>query len=133
MNFTNGRLNVRFEAFHTKICCLYSLSWLFLCIDYFYILYIFIFYIFLYIFISLSFCTSQLLLLFFFSAIAKISLDVRLGCLEDNCKPETQKLIDAIHTFFINVPILELKAPFWKLYPTPTFKKYISALDTIKE
>nr|QZM07455.1 cytochrome P450 monooxygenase CYP301B1 [Lasioderma serricorne] len=66
-------------------------------------------------------------------SIAKVALDVRLGCLEKNAPPVTQTLIDAINTFFINVPILELKAPFWRVFNTPTFKKYIQALDTITE
>lgn len=66
-------------------------------------------------------------------AIAKIALDVRLGCFESNANQDTQRLIDAVNIFFINVPILELKIPFWKLWSTPTFKAYIQALDTIRE
>lgn len=68
-----------------------------------------------------------------FAAIARVALDDRLGCLDDNSSRETQELIDAINTFFINVPVLELKIPFWRLFHTPTFKKYIEALDTITE
>lgn len=60
-------------------------------------------------------------------------MDVRLGCLDDDSSSGTQELIDAINTFFINVPVLELKIPFWRLFHTPTFKKYITALDTITE
>lgn len=67
------------------------------------------------------------------TAIARVALDVRLGCMDDDSSSETQELIDAINTFFINVPVLELKIPFWRLYQTPTFKKYITALDTITE
>ncbi|XP_018568698.1 probable cytochrome P450 49a1 [Anoplophora glabripennis] len=66
-------------------------------------------------------------------SIAKVALDVRLGCLDENSHPDTQRLIDAVNTFFINVPVLELKIPFWKLVRTPTFNKYIEALDTIRE
>ncbi|XP_019874439.1 probable cytochrome P450 49a1 [Aethina tumida] len=66
-------------------------------------------------------------------AIARVALDHRLGCLDDDAHPDTQKLIDAVNTFFINVPVLELKIPFWKLFFTPTFVKYINALDTIRE
>ncbi|KAF2902389.1 hypothetical protein ILUMI_03786 [Ignelater luminosus] len=66
-------------------------------------------------------------------AIARIALDVRLGCLDDNAHPDTQRLIDAVTTFFINVPILELKFPFWRLFNTPTFKEYIGALDIITD
>ncbi|KAJ8928456.1 hypothetical protein NQ314_018981, partial [Rhamnusium bicolor] len=66
-------------------------------------------------------------------SIAKVALDVRLGCLDKNSHPDTQKLIDAVNTFFINVPVLELKMPFWRIFRTPTFVKYIDALDTIRE
>lgn len=62
-----------------------------------------------------------------------MALDVRLGCLDENSHPDTQRLIDAVNTFFINVPVLELKIPFWKIMKTPTFTKYIDALDTITE
>ncbi|XP_060530941.1 probable cytochrome P450 301a1, mitochondrial [Cylas formicarius] len=65
-------------------------------------------------------------------SLARIALDVRLGCMDRHPSQDTQQLIDAINTFFINVPILELKIPFWRLYSTPTFKEYIDALDTIK-
>uniref|UniRef100_A0A1B6CMB7 Cytochrome P450 n=1 Tax=Clastoptera arizonana TaxID=38151 RepID=A0A1B6CMB7_9HEMI len=66
-------------------------------------------------------------------SIARIALDTRLGCLSDTSalKRETQDLIDAVNTFFSNVGELELKIPFWRLYPTPTWKKYVKALDTI--
>ncbi|CAH0560855.1 unnamed protein product [Brassicogethes aeneus] len=66
-------------------------------------------------------------------AIAKVALDQRLGCFDQTADPNTQKLIDAVNTFFINVPVLELKIPFWKLFNTPTFVKYINALETIRE
>ncbi|KOX77763.1 putative cytochrome P450 49a1 [Melipona quadrifasciata] len=64
-------------------------------------------------------------------SIARIALDVRLGCLDDDANVETQKLIDAVTTFFKNVGILELKIPFWKLFNTPTWLQYVNALDTI--
>lgn len=64
-------------------------------------------------------------------AIARVALDVRLGCLDDDADAETQRLIDALITFFKNVPVLELKIPFWKIFNTPTWQQYIDALDTI--
>ncbi|XP_015437179.1 PREDICTED: probable cytochrome P450 301a1, mitochondrial [Dufourea novaeangliae] len=64
-------------------------------------------------------------------SIARVALDVRLGCLDDDANAETQKLIDAVCTFFVNVGILELKIPFWKLFNTPTWLEYVNALDTI--
>lgn len=68
-----------------------------------------------------------------FLAIAKVALDVELGCLEDESNEETQLLIDSVCTFFKNVPELELKIPFWRLWNTPRFQKYIKSLDTITE
>ncbi|XP_029174794.1 probable cytochrome P450 49a1 isoform X1 [Nylanderia fulva] len=64
-------------------------------------------------------------------SIARVALDVRLGCLDDNADAETQKLIDSLITFFKNVPVLELKIPFWKIFNTPTWQQYVNALDTI--
>ncbi|XP_026666507.1 probable cytochrome P450 301a1, mitochondrial isoform X2 [Ceratina calcarata] len=64
-------------------------------------------------------------------SIARVALDVRLGCLDDDANVETQQLIDAVTTFFKNVGVLELKIPFWKLFNTPTWIQYVNALDTI--
>ncbi|KAI4495621.1 hypothetical protein M0802_008456 [Mischocyttarus mexicanus] len=64
-------------------------------------------------------------------SIARVALDVRLGCLENNANLETQELINAVITFFKNVGVLELKIPFWRIFNTPTWKKYVNALDTI--
>lgn len=67
-------------------------------------------------------------------AIAQVALDIRLGCLDDTIQHEdTQLLIDAVNTFFKNVGVLELKIPFWKVFNTPTWKKYVNSLDTIKK
>ncbi|XP_032522980.2 probable cytochrome P450 49a1 isoform X1 [Danaus plexippus] len=60
-----------------------------------------------------------------------IALDTRLGCLEQHEGSETQQLIDAVNTFFLCVGELELRAPWWRLYPTAMFKRYVAALDTI--
>jgi cytochrome P450 family 49 subfamily A len=65
-----------------------------------------------------------------------VALDICLGCLDEQVSSstaDTQKLIDAVITFFSNVGVLELKFPFWRLFSTPTWKKYITALDTITE
>ncbi|BES90256.1 cytochrome P450 [Nesidiocoris tenuis] len=63
-------------------------------------------------------------------SIAKIALDIKLGCLKDPL-PETQELIDSINTFFKSVVILELKVPFWKVFNTPTWQAFIQSLDSI--
>uniref|UniRef100_A0AAT9UVE0 Cytochrome P450 301B1 n=1 Tax=Maconellicoccus hirsutus TaxID=177089 RepID=A0AAT9UVE0_MACHI len=65
-------------------------------------------------------------------SIARVALDVRLGCLDDVITNEdTQLFIDAVNTFFKNVGVLELKIPFWKVFNTPTWKTYVNSLDTI--
>ncbi|OAD61457.1 putative cytochrome P450 49a1 [Eufriesea mexicana] len=64
-------------------------------------------------------------------SIARVALDVRLGCVDDDANVETQQLIDAVTTFFKNVGVLELKIPFWKYFNTPTWLQYVNALDTI--
>ncbi|XP_014227712.1 probable cytochrome P450 49a1 [Trichogramma pretiosum] len=66
-------------------------------------------------------------------SIGRVALDVRLGCLDEGKDPpaETQALIEAVLTFFKHVGPLELKIPFWKLWPTPAWKRYIGALDVI--
>lgn len=64
--------------------------------------------------------------------IGRIALDVRFGCLDDTItNADTQIFIDAVNTFFKNVGVLELKIPFWKIFNTPTWKKYVNSLDTI--
>ncbi|XP_047539075.1 probable cytochrome P450 49a1 isoform X1 [Vanessa atalanta] len=60
-----------------------------------------------------------------------IALDTRLGCFESREGSESQHLIDAVNTFFLCVGELELRAPWWRIYPTTMFKKYVAALDTI--
>ncbi|KAJ2945338.1 hypothetical protein O0L34_g9430 [Tuta absoluta] len=60
-----------------------------------------------------------------------IALDTRLGCFNASQGSESQKLIDAVNTFFLCVGQLELKAPWWRVYPTKMFKRYVAALDTI--
>ncbi|CAK1589086.1 unnamed protein product [Parnassius mnemosyne] len=60
-----------------------------------------------------------------------IALDTRLGCFESVEGSESQRLIDAVHTFFLSVGELELRAPWWRIYPTAMFRRYVAALDTI--
>ncbi|XP_063385836.1 probable cytochrome P450 49a1 [Cydia fagiglandana] len=59
------------------------------------------------------------------------ALGTRLGCLSDDDN-EAKEIIRCIHGFFHSVPILELSAPLWRLYPTPAYKTYIEALDAFR-
>ncbi|KAK9877540.1 hypothetical protein WA026_018647 [Henosepilachna vigintioctopunctata] len=67
-------------------------------------------------------------------SVARVSLDTRLGCLEPNLPKdsESQKIIDAINTFFWNVAEVELKMPVWRVYHNNSFKKYIGALEDFR-
>ncbi|CAH0746766.1 unnamed protein product [Diatraea saccharalis] len=64
-------------------------------------------------------------------SLSLIALDTRLGCFDSCASSDSQKLIDAVNTFFLCVGELELRAPWWRIYPTTTFKRYVAALDTI--
>lgn len=68
-----------------------------------------------------------------FTAVCRVSLDTRLGCLSDNPNPESKKIIDAINTFFWTVVEVELRFPVWRFYKTKTFNNYIAALDSFRE
>lgn len=65
-------------------------------------------------------------------AVAIVALDTRLGCLEETCSRDAEKLIESINTFFWNVAEVELKMPVWRIYQNKAFKKYIGALDNFR-
>jgi hypothetical protein len=69
------------------------------------------------------------------TAIGRVALDTRLGCLssEISSDSETRRIIQSIHTFFVNVAEVELRTPFWRVLSTPTWNKYIGALDVFRE
>lgn len=66
-------------------------------------------------------------------SVCRVSLDTRLGCLSAQPNSESQKIIDAINTFFWTVPEVELRLPIWRIYQNKTFKNYIAALDSFRE
>nr|WCC58038.1 cytochrome P450 [Pharsalia antennata] len=63
--------------------------------------------------------------------IGRVSLDVRLGCLDPNLPPdsEPQKIIDAAKYALRNIAILELRFPFWRYFPTTIWTKYVKNMD----
>jgi cytochrome P450 family 49 subfamily A len=69
------------------------------------------------------------------TAIGSVALDTRLGCLRSqiSSESETSRIIQSIHTFFVNVAEVELRTPFWRVWSTPTWNKYIGALDVFRE
>ncbi|XP_058463856.1 probable cytochrome P450 301a1, mitochondrial [Malaya genurostris] len=63
--------------------------------------------------------------------IGLVALDARLGCLEPNLDPnsEPQQIINAAKYALRNVATLELKAPYWRYFPTPLWTKYVNNMD----
>ncbi|XP_071452595.1 probable cytochrome P450 49a1 [Hetaerina americana] len=68
-------------------------------------------------------------------SIAYVALDARLGCLAPNLAPgsEPQRVIDAVNVALDKLFDLEIGLPFWKIMTTPSFKKFIDALDVFLE
>lgn len=67
--------------------------------------------------------------------IGLVALDTRLGCLEDDLDPksEPQMIINAAKYALRNVATLELKAPYWRYFPTPLWTKYVNNMDFFVE
>lgn len=67
--------------------------------------------------------------------IGLVALDTRLGCLEPNLSPEseTQHIIEAAKFALRNVAVLELKAPYWRFFPTPLWTKYVNNMNYFVE
>ncbi|EDW40113.1 GL21304 [Drosophila persimilis] len=63
--------------------------------------------------------------------IGRVALDTRLGCLEANLSPdsEPQQIIDAAKYALRNVATLELKAPYWRYFPTPLWTQYVKNMN----
>lgn len=66
-------------------------------------------------------------------SVGRVSLDTHLGCLSTNGNEDSQKIINAINTFFWAVPELELRMPIWRFYPTKAFRAFVAALDSFTE
>ncbi|XP_065369515.1 probable cytochrome P450 301a1, mitochondrial [Calliphora vicina] len=67
--------------------------------------------------------------------IGRVALDTRLGCLEPNLTPdsEPQQIIDAAKYALRNVATLELKAPYWRYFPTPLWSRYVKNMNFFVE
>lgn len=67
-----------------------------------------------------------------------MGLDARLDCLNPNLNTESDgmKMINSVQTQFYCMNKLEPFAgnfPFWKYFPTPTWKKFEKAADVFTE
>ncbi|XP_059608190.1 probable cytochrome P450 12b2, mitochondrial [Phlebotomus argentipes] len=61
-----------------------------------------------------------------FESIANITINMRLGLLNENNKDKNiHKLMDNIKTFFQLLNELDIQPSVWKLYRTPKFKRFI--------
>ncbi|XP_066257198.1 probable cytochrome P450 301a1, mitochondrial [Euwallacea similis] len=67
--------------------------------------------------------------------IGRVSLDVRLGCLDRNLSPDSEalKIIDAAKYALRNIAILELRFPFWRFFPTSLWTRYVKNMDYFVE
>lgn len=67
------------------------------------------------------------------TAVGRVALDTRLGCVSKEGNEESKRIIDAINTFFWTVAEVELRMPIWRFYETKAYRKYIGALDSFTE
>jgi cytochrome P450 len=65
--------------------------------------------------------------------IGLVALDTRLGCLDNEMSSEPQKIINAAQFALRNIGTLELKAPYWRYFPTPIWRKYVKNMDYFRE
>ncbi|VVD02181.1 unnamed protein product [Leptidea sinapis] len=67
--------------------------------------------------------------------IGRVALDVRLGCLSRGLgkESEPQRIIDAAKYALRNVAVLELKAPYWRYFPTPLWTRYVNNMNFFVE
>ncbi|XP_066154568.1 probable cytochrome P450 301a1, mitochondrial isoform X1 [Euwallacea fornicatus] len=67
--------------------------------------------------------------------IGRVSLDVRLGCLDRNLSPNSEalKIISAAKYALRNIAILELRFPFWRFFPTSLWTRYVKNMDYFVE
>ncbi|KAF4523552.1 hypothetical protein B566_EDAN012000 [Ephemera danica] len=67
--------------------------------------------------------------------IAMVALDTRLGCLQSNLPADSEpyRLINAAGEIFEVFIHLNLKFPLWKYVSTPTWRRFVRALDTFKD
>lgn len=67
--------------------------------------------------------------------IGLVALDTRLGCLDGTLDPksEPQQIINAAQFALRNIAMLELKAPYWRWFPTPLWTRYVKNMDYFVE
>jgi len=71
-----------------------------------------------------------------YTAIALVALDTRLGCLQTKLAPdsEPQQIIDSVHSLLQCLHLLEIgSSRLWKFIPTPTWRKFVKTMDFFTE
>lgn len=65
----------------------------------------------------------SILTLSLYPAITYIAMDRKLGCLDNDLKPdsEAQQIVKAVHTIFDCLFWLDVQPSLWKIMPTPTY------------
>lgn len=71
-------------------------------------------------------------------AVAVVGLDTRLGCLDPNLPVDSDgmKMINSVQTQFECMNKLEALSgnlQFWKIFPTPTWRRFAKAADIFTE
>jgi len=71
----------------------------------------------------------------FFAAAVYIVLDTRLGCLDNDLKPdsEPQRLIDAVQVLQDCLYQTEIQLSIWKIVSTPALRKFVKVSDQFTE
>lgn len=62
-----------------------------------------------------------------------IAIDKRLGCLSPTPNPESQQIINSVQEIFDLVYKLDFGPPLWKVFPSPTFNKFVKETDIVSE
>ncbi|GAB0092981.1 Cytochrome P450 [Sergentomyia squamirostris] len=66
-------------------------------------------------------------------AIAYITMNMRLGLLQDKSNPNADKLAENIKDFFRLGAELDFQPSIWKIYKTPKFNQYIQTMDSMQD
>lgn len=68
-------------------------------------------------------------------SVAVVALDTRLGCLDEDVREDSDcvRLINAVNILFDSMYELDVRPSIWRFMATPTWRRYVKALDTFDE
>ena len=66
-------------------------------------------------------------------SIALVALDTRLGCLNENVRPENKRAMDAAANHIAEITHIMMSLPTWKLgkWASPAYRRYSKAADEL--